>query len=149
MDTEQVEGAVLMGNEEFKELLKWIGEDRSKVAVHDVLIAQVLQTQKEIMAEVKELRPLIKTDMIEVVANCRSLQEAKRNEVATQALQKQISGSEKSPANDSDSSKNIVSFIFSNLPVVIATSVKYIVAAIIGAGVAGATISEFIQKGGN
>ena len=148
MDTEQVEGAFLMGNEEFKELLKWIGEDRSKVAVHDVLIAQVLQTQKEIMSEVKELRPLIKTDMIEVVANCRSLQEAKRTEVASQPPRKQPEGSEKPMSSESDTSKNIIPFIFQNLPVVIATSVKYIVAAIIGAGVAGATISEFI-KGGN
>ena len=137
-----------MGNEEFKELLKWIGEDRSKVAVHDVLIAQVLQTQKEIMSEVKELRPLIKTDMIEVVANCRSLQEAKRTEVAAQSVQKQSGSPGKAMSGESDATKSIVPFIFQNLPVVIATSVKYIVAAIIGAGVAGATISEFI-KGGN
>ena len=143
MDSEQAEGAVLMGNEEFKELLKWIGEDRSKVAVHDVLIAQVLQTQKDIMSEVKELRPLIKNDMIEVVANCRSLQEAKRAEGT-----KMQAANEKSAAQPDAASKDLVSFAVTNIPAFIAASVKYIIAAIIGAGVAGATITEFI-KGGN
>jgi cysteinyl-tRNA synthetase len=66
-----------MSEEQLNEVLSWIRDDRLKLAVLESQFKQSQEAQKEMLAEVKSLRQQIKSDVTEIVANCRALQSTK------------------------------------------------------------------------
>lgn len=63
-----------MSEEQLNEVLSWIRDDRLKLAVLESQFKQSQEAQKEMLAEIKSLRQQIKSDVTEIVANCRAVQ---------------------------------------------------------------------------
>lgn len=110
-----------MDEKQIDEVLSWIQNDRLKLAVLESQMKEMKEAHKEVLTELRALPDRIKKDVVEAVAMCQAMQEAK-----------------KSHGGGKDESD----------PGTIAAVWKYIGSAIAGAGLMLAALLEWIKNGG-